>query len=255
MFFVLSKVLQYLVMPLTVVCVLLLLSAGLKNQRWKKITFWAGLSLLLFFSNDFIANEVMRSWEIKTTAYAAMRKYEMGIVLTGATIPLLEPDDRIYFQRGADRVTHTVQLYKLGLIRKILISGGSGRLTEAEEPEANKFQRAMMLMGVDSVDILLEGETRNTHESAVEVEKLLDTLNIRAEDCLLITSAFHMRRSLACYQKVGLSLTPFSTDFYSHPRHYYPDAFIVPKVEALNTWQKLIKEWVGIVAYKMAGYI
>jgi len=255
MFFVLSKVLQYLVMPLTVVCVLLLLSLVLKNQRWKKVTFWSGLSLLLFFSNDFIANEVMRSWEIKTTAYADMRPYKLGIVLTGATIPFLEPDDRIYFQRGADRVTHTVQLYKLGLIEKILISGGSGRLTETEEPEASKFQRAMMLMGVDSVDILLEGETRNTHESAVEVKKLLDTLNIRAEDCLLITSAFHMRRSLACYQKVGLSLTSFSTDFYSHPRHYYPDAFIVPKVEALNTWQKLIKEWVGIVAYKMAGYI
>jgi uncharacterized SAM-binding protein YcdF (DUF218 family) len=255
MFFVLSKVLQYLVMPLTVVCALFLLSVVLKNQRWKKITFWSGFSLLFFFSNSFVANEIMRGWEIKTPAYATMRPHKMGIVLTGATIPFLQPDDRIYFQRGADRVTHTVQLYKLGLLEKILISGGSGRLTEAEEPEADKFQRAMIMMGVDSADIMLENETRNTHESAVEVSKLLDSLNFRSEDCLLITSAFHMRRSLACYEKVGLALEPFSTDFYAHPGHYHIDAFIIPKVEALAIWQKLIKEWVGFVAYKIAGYI
>jgi len=255
MFFVLSKILQYLVMPLTVVCVLFILSATLKNIRWKKITFWSGFALLLLFTNSFVANEIMRRWEIKTPAFSSMRPHKMGIVLTGATIPFLQPDDRIYFQRGADRVTHTVQLYKLGLIEKILISGGSGRLTDDEEPEADKFQRAMILMGVDSTDIMLENETRNTHESAVEVRKLLDSLAFRAEDCLLITSAFHMRRSMACYEKVGLKLEPFSTDFYAHPARYHLDAFIIPKVEALIIWQKLVKEWVGFVAYKIAGYI
>jgi uncharacterized SAM-binding protein YcdF (DUF218 family) len=113
----------------------------------------------------------------------------------------------------------------------------------------------MIMMGVDSADITIENETRNTHESAVEVKKLLETMNVPSSDCLLITSAFHMRRSLACYRKVGLELQPFTTDFYAHERRYHVDAFIVPKVEALLVWHKLAKEWVGMLAYKMAGYI
>ncbi len=214
-----------------------------------------GLILLFFFSNDFIANEIMNVWEVKTTAFNEMKPHKLGIVLTGATVPFLQPDDRVYFSRGADRVTHTVQLYSLGLIQKILISGGTGRLTEKDEPEADKFKKAMIMMGVSEEDIFIENETRNTFESAVKVKPMLDSLQFNAEDCLLITSAFHMRRSLACYRKAGVNIEAFSTDFYAHPRAFYPDVLFIPKIEAMIIWHKLVKEWVGLVAYKIAGYI
>ena len=113
----------------------------------------------------------------------------------------------------------------------------------------------MMLMGIPDSSIILENETRNTAESAIEVKKLLDSLNIEAKNCLLITSAFHMRRSLACYRHQGVELESFSTDFFTHPRVFHLDVLIVPKLEAMNIWTKLIKEWVGFVAYKMAGYV
>jgi len=113
----------------------------------------------------------------------------------------------------------------------------------------------MVMMGVPDSVILIENETRNTAESAIQVRPLLDSLGIRAEDCLLITSAFHMRRSLACYRKVGLALQPFSTDFYAHPRRFYPDSLIIPSLEAMYLWQKIFKEWTGMLAYKVAGYI
>ncbi len=237
------------------VCLLFGACAWVKNQRWKKRLFWTAFGLLLFFSNDFIATECMRAWEIKTKAYKDMKPHAMGIVLTGATVPFLKPDDRVYFSRGADRVTHTVQLYKLGLLQKILISGGSGKLMDADEPEANKFQKVMVLMGVPEEDILLENETRNTYESAGKVKPMLDSLHFKPEDCLLITSAFHMRRSLACYRKAGLTIDSFSTDFYAHPRTFFPDTFLIPRIESMVIWSKLIKEWLGFAAYKIAGYI
>lgn len=242
-------------MPVSLVCMLLLASALVKNSRWKKRLFWSGLGLLLFFSNDFIANSVMRAWEIEAVPYKSMQPHQLGIVLTGSTLPKQYPNDRVYFHRGADRVTHTVQLYKLGLIEKILISGGSGRIAARYEPEANLFRDAMIMMGVDSAAILIENETRNTYESAVAVKLMLDSLGYTASDCLLITSAFHMRRSLACYRKAGVDLKPFSTDFYAEPPEYYPDTFLVPKIGALGMWHKLVREWVGMVAYKVAGYI
>ncbi|HMG90433.1 MAG TPA: YdcF family protein [Chryseolinea sp.] len=255
MFFILSKTISFLALPFTVVIVLLMFSAFWKNPRWKKRFFWSGMGLLFFFSNDFIANESMRAWEIKTKAFEDMNPHELGIVLTGATIPLLEPGDRVYFQRGADRVTHTVQLYKLGLIKKILVSGGTGAIKNVDEPEADKFKKAMVMMGIPEEDILIENQTRNTYESAVAVSKMLDSLQFKAEECLLITSAFHMRRSLACYRKANLDIEPFSTDFYAHPRFFYPDGLLIPSIDAVFLWHKLFKEWMGLAAYKVAGYI
>ena len=255
MFFFLSKTLNYLTMPLTIICICLLASVFIKNTIWKKRFFLAAIMLLFLLTNEFIANELMRVWETDPRPFSAVEKHKLGIVLTGATIARPYPDDRVYFQRGADRVVHTVQLYKLGLIEKILISGGSGRLIDIGEREADQFKEAMELMGVPTDAIIIENETRNTHESAVEVKKILNQFNIQASECLLITSAFHMRRSLACFRKVELELEPFSTDFYSHEREYYFDSFIVPKLDALIIWHKMVREWVGFVAYKMAGYI
>jgi uncharacterized SAM-binding protein YcdF (DUF218 family) len=255
MFFFLSKTLDFLAMPFTVICAVVLWAWIVKNHKLKQRLTLSAFVMLIFFSNDFIANEMMRTWEVDTLPFSELKPHTLGIVLTGATIPLLKPDDRVYFARGADRVTHTVQLYKLGFIKKILISGGSGRLLGEEDPEANKFQKAMILMGVPGHDIILENATRNTYESALAVKPMLDSLNYRAQDCLLITSAFHMRRSLACYRKVGLNIEPFTTDFYAHPRNFYPDTLFVPHLDAMVLWHKLAKEWLGFIAYKVAGHI
>lgn len=255
MFFFLSKTLNYLVMPLTIVVVLLLASRLLRSALWRRRLLWAGVILLLFFTNEFVANEIMKRWEVDGRAFNSMHKYKLGIVLTGAAIPELKPDDRVYFGKGVDRVVHTVQLYKLGLIDKILVSGGSGRLIDIGEREADRVRDVMVLMGVPDSVIMIEDWTRNTHESAIEVKKLLNEQGYSSSECLLITSAFHMRRSLACYRNVGLTPDDFSTDFYAHQSVYYPDAFFVPKLDALIIWHKLVREWVGFAAYWIAGYV
>lgn len=255
MFFVLSKTLNFLVLPLTMVFISFVLSVLIKKQPWKKRFFWTGFILLIFFSNDFISNEVMKVWEIDPKPFNEMRSYNLGIVLTGATQSFIQPDDRVYFQRGADRVTHTIQLYKLGLIKKILVSGGTGLLLKDGEPEADKFRKVMTLAGIPEHDILIENKTRNTGESAIAVKKMIDSLRYEPKDCLLITSAFHMRRSLACYNKVGLNVEPFSTDFYGLPKKFFFSSILLPSIQGFIIWEKLFKEWTGLVAYKLAGYV
>ena len=254
MFFVLSKTLSFFALPLTLVFTFFILFVLVKKQPWKKRFFWIGFSLFIFFSNDFISNEIMRAWEVDTKPFVETQAHEVGIVLTGTTQSDIQPDDRVYFQRGADRVTHTIQLYKLGLIKKILVSGGSGRLLDNDEPEADKYQKVMIMAGVNEADLIIENKTRNTYESAVAVKQMIDSLHIKAEDCLLITSAFHMRRSMACYRKAGLEVEPFTTDFYGVPDKPFIAIFF-PSVQALIIWEKLFKEWTGLIAYKIAGYI
>jgi uncharacterized SAM-binding protein YcdF (DUF218 family) len=255
MFFFLSKTLSYFIRPLSAICISFLSSLFVRNPKWKRRFLYAGLILLFFFSNEFIANEVMRTWEVKVTAFNALnRKYEYGILLCGVAKSETGPKDRVYIGSAADRVNHTLQLYKLGFIRKILISGGSGRLIDIGEKEAQELGSLLQLMGVPETDILLENGSRNTHESAVEVKKILESLTT-PDQCLLVTSANHMRRSIACFSKVGWVVEPFSTDFLSHDRKFTLDVLLVPKLEAIVVWQVLIKEWAGYCAYWVVGYL
>ena len=138
--------------------------------------------------------------------------------------------------------------------KKILISGGSGRLIDIGEREADELSTLLQLMAVPPEDILVESNSRNTHESAVEVKKML--LGITTPDhCLLITSANHMRRSSACFTKAGWPMDNFSVDFLSHNRKFSFDVLFIPKMEAMNNWSVLMKEWTGYVAYWIVGYV
>jgi uncharacterized SAM-binding protein YcdF (DUF218 family) len=254
MFFVLSKVLNFLTNPLIFVFGFLIASVLVRRAHLKKRFFWIAFSLLLFFSNDFISNEAMQAWEVEPTPYASITKvYDLGIVLTGVTLNDREPADRVYFHHGADRVTHTIQLYKKGIIKKILISGGTGRLITEARPEADEIQDVMVMAGVPASDIIIERESRNTHESAVNVKEMLKDEN--GNNYLLITSGFHMRRSIACFRKVDLPADVFSADFYTHPRYFTPDVLLIPKADSIVLWQRLFKELLGIAAYWAAGYI
>lgn len=255
MFFVLSKTLSYLAMPLVIISILLLVSIFIKSSRWKKILFRLALLLLLFFSNEFICNEVVLLWEVAPTPFNQItKKYEYGILLTGVTKSETELTDRVFLNRGADRITHTLQLYRMGIIKKILISGGNGNLKKVKKQEADNVADVLRLMGVPDSVLIIENVSRNTHESAMEINKRFQG-QVNPSECLLITSAFHIRRSAACFVHEGWPVDTFSTDLSSHPRKFTFDVLLVPKTEAMGNWQLLIKEWIGMLAYKLAGYI
>ncbi|MCE7862419.1 MAG: YdcF family protein [Bacteroidetes bacterium CHB5] len=255
MFFILSKTINFLAMPLVLVCLFWIASRFIQHSQWKKRLALTALILLLIISNDFITNEVALLWEPPATPYHQIsKKYKLGILLTGVTKSNMQPDDRIYFQRGADRVTHTLQLYKLGIIEKILVSGGSGSLTKRARQEADEIAEALLLMGVPETDILIENQSRNTHESAVAVKAMLQN-RYQPTDCLLITSAYHMYRSDACFKKAGWPCDTFTCDFLSHNRKFTPDVLFIPKAESVTIWTTLMREWAGLVAYKFSGYI
>jgi uncharacterized SAM-binding protein YcdF (DUF218 family) len=255
MFFVFSKILAFLTQPLAISVILMVSAWAVKNARWKKILFRTGFILLLFTSNYFIANEAMRAWEVPVTTYKSVTKtYDFGVLLTGVTKTEMVPKDRVYFNRGADRATHTLQLYKLGIIKKILVSGGSGRLNGTGVKEADDLADFLRLAGVPGEDIVIENRSKNTHESAEEVKAILAGLD-GPKDLLLVTSGYHMRRSMACFRKAGVDIDAFSAEPTAEPRVYTPDALFIPRLDAIGIWQTLLKEWVGFIAYWLVGYV
>ena len=251
MFFILSKTVYFLAKPFTWVVLSLLLSVLIPRSRKQHLG--VGLGLLLFFSNPWISNQVMRIWEVPPESIATLPTYSVGIVLGGLTTDK-EPRDRVHVSGSADRLLHAVQLYRQKKIKKILVSGGSGKIFRDQIPEAVLLERLLLLSGIPAQDIMVEAESRNTRENALNCAKLL---NERFPDgeYLLITSAYHLRRAEACFLKVGVPVNPFATDFRSDAPKYTPDLLLLPSVAAVEGWEIVIREAVGMAAYAVVGYI
>lgn len=254
MFFYISKIISFLFTPIIWVFSLLLIALFLKEVRRKRKIFVAALILFYFFSNSFILEEVNRIWEVPATQYKDLGTYEAGIVLGG----MLNYDiefDRIQFYRGADRLFQAVELYKRGVIKKIYFAGGSGSIEFSYLKEGVFVRRYLLTLGIPDADIWIENESRNTRENAAYANEFLVKKNAGSGKFLLITSAFHMRRALACFRKVGLDVAPYSTDRNAGPeRRYSLEHFLIPSVNTFMMWDAIIHEWVGIVVYKLKGY-
>lgn len=251
MFFLLSKTLYFLAMPITMVVLSLILCIGWK--RYRKQFFILGFGLLLLFTNPFLANLLMRAWEIAPKPLTTLPSYKVGIVLGGITADK-EPRDRVHVVGDAERILHAIQLYREEKIQKILLSGGSGKLFVDSIPEAIWLKKILVDAQVPERDILIEDRSRNTRENAVNSQALLALENDTAAS-LLITSAYHMRRAEACFEKIGMSVDIFPVGVRSEPLTFTPDKLLIPNASALSTFEVVIREMVGTVAYRVAGYI
>lgn len=252
MFFYLSQFLSFLVMPLTIAIILLLVGA-----IWKRKTiFWSGMILLFFFSNQFISNFAMHSWEPDFKSFESLGNYDVGIVLTGVTNLNKTSYDRTFFNKGADRATHAVQLYKLGKINKILITGGQGLNPTNTNTEAELLRDFMVIAGVPEQDLFIENKAVNTYQNAALTKETLIENGIPINQTqLLITSAFHIKRAKGCFDKVGIQTETFPVDYYAEDIRFSFSKLIAPEPYSIYIWHKLFKEWIGIVVYWMVGYM
>lgn len=238
-------------MPVTLIVLAFLLSWFYKKYR--RLFLLVGLILLLVFTNYFLSNALVRWWEVPPTPLSELPNYEVGIVLGGITSDK-EPRDRVHVSGAADRILHAIHLYRIGKIDKILISGGSGKILKDSIPEAELLKKILLLSKVPKSDIMIEASSRNTHENASFSAEILNERYVN-ERYLLITSAFHMRRAEACFKKVGLEVDPFSVDMRGNEFEFTPDELIIPTSAAIGNWEVVIREIVGMLAYKISGYI
>lgn len=255
MFFILSKLLLFLVSPFTWMLITGYFAFFSKKAKRKKRSRISLLVISLFFSNTFIFKEACRQWEVFGTPVSKVGHYDVAVVLTG----MAEYNNDLHTlsaRRGFDRMVQTLTLYKQHKIKKILITGDNGYLTDNGLHEASQMKQLLIGWGIPAKDILTEEKSRNTYENAVETKKLLTPMLRPGSKILLVTSGTHMRRARACFLKAGLQFDTMSTDLYTGPKRYYTfEDFIIPSADTLNEWQKLLKEIVGYVAYALTGKI
>ena len=245
MFYTASKLLAFLSQPIIWIFILLIIALFYKSQRRKILII--SISAFYFFSNSFIADEFARLWEVKR--FIPNSTYDVGIVLGG-----IADYDKITkthnFNKNVDRLMDAKQLYHKGIIKKIMLSGGNGLLSNDEYIESEAMRDHLLVNKIPISDIIIENTSRNTIENAMNSAEILkEKYNEGA--FLLITSANHMRRAQLCFNKANLEITAFPTDCTTSYRSTGYDYILFPRVEALDRWRNLIHEWIGYIVYKM----
>ncbi len=253
MFFIFSKILAFLISPLTWVFTLCIIAIFAKDKIRKKKLCIAAVIILYIFSNPFLVDEAMRHWEVTTPDLKPTQKYKYAIVLGGMS-GYDARQDKPQFLRSADRLFQVLPLVGNKQIKKIIITGGSGSIKHPEEKEAAILKRYLLKCGYADSAIIVENESRNTRENALFTKHLMDSLHIK-DSTLFITSAFHLRRAIGCFNKVGIkNIVVYPTDRYSGPRKIEFDFLLIPNPEALAESTLLLHEIMGWVVYKVKGY-
>lgn len=254
MFFIISKIVDYLLSPLGWIVILIIIGLIRWKINNKKGVMIAGVSLLLFFTNPFIGDEFIRRWEIGLTPFPdSSIKYEAGVLLGGDIATYDHQTERIIFQSGADRLMQAMHLYEQGIIKKIIVSGGSSQLGNNGDKESVIVKNYLTDVGMPVKDIIIDSLSANTHQNIDNVIKILEDREINSE-IILITSSLHMRRASECFTVHGTKVVMYPTGKITGKRKYNFNHLVVPSVNTLKYWDWLLHEWVGYLSYKFMNY-
>jgi uncharacterized SAM-binding protein YcdF (DUF218 family) len=151
-------------------------------------------------------------------------------------------------QNMLPRVVTAARLHqRLGV--PVLVSGGSIRLKG--QSEAAVARRFLTDLGVPRRMVIVEGQSRDTLENALFTKVLLKTGGYR--NPVLVTSAYHMKRAVRTFERIGLNVTPFPSDFFVPTESDLIWKSWLPTAESLWVSKRALHEYVGLVYYRLAG--
>jgi len=128
--------------------------------------------------------------------------------------------------------------------RPLVLSGGA---SIGVIPEAKVMRELLLEFGVEEKDIYADLKSRDTFENALYVGKICERIGCRK--ITLVTSAFHMRRSLHVFSKIGVEVQPYPTDFKFEGKYNLYSLF--PKYSVFYDSSIAIREYIGILFYSL----
>ncbi len=250
--FLLSKLFLLLLKPLTWIIIFFLIGLISKNPKRKRRWLVISFIMLLFFSNPFFFRLLAKGYEKKPVVLNDTEKYQAGIVL-GGFVDYNVKKDKAYFNEASDRFIETALLYKTGHIGKIIVSAGNGYLAENNFQEASFVKNHLVQLGIPADDIFTDGLSRNTYQNAQYTKKICDSLHLTGP-FLLISSAIHLPRAEASFEKQRMNVRPYPCDFIAQSvmNNFWED-YLLPSSFTLHEWDILIKEISGLIIYKILG--
>jgi uncharacterized SAM-binding protein YcdF (DUF218 family) len=257
LFFFLTKILGFFLLPSNLLITLGLLSVAMLMTRYAHLgrrllvvsvlmIAVAGLSPL---GNLLILPLEQRfpNWN-----WNEMRIAPDGIVVLGGAIgpELSLTRSEVSLNESAERVTVLAALARKYPNARIIYSGGNGGLIMREGNEAQFALKLFESFGIDRARITLEDRSRNTIENAIFSKQLANPKP--GEHWWLVTSGYHMPRSIGVFRAAGFEVEAYPVDY----RTRGPIDALVPfrsVSEGLGRTDTAAREWVGLFAYWVTG--
>lgn len=252
--FIAAKLLAFLTQPLA--WVLVLLALGLTLQRWRRTAAglrWAALLVLVVQGWQPLPDALLRQLEARhpgPSRQADLSRYAGLVVLGGALEPayVWAGHDQPALNDAAERMTAGLPLLQRYPHFQLLFTGGEGDLLAQGMSEAERARRFYHSMGVAPQRLLFEAASRTTYENAVMSAALPGVDKTRP--WLLVTSASHMPRALATFEKAGWNVTPYPVDYQSGLQTPWSRYSLA---KGASTWHLALHEYAGLLAYQLSG--
>ena len=250
MILILERILDAILSPLLLAWLLIIISlaAQLRNSRRVAIFATVGGAVILWLAgNTVIGYFLARTLEMQNVPSGELPRADAIVVLAGVTSKAYPPQPVPHLGAGADRLVYTAMLYKENKAPLVIFSGNNA--------ESAEMTQVMEMMGIPKSAMLGENASlQNTYGGARDLKPTLISHNVRT--VLLVTSAIRMPRALAVFRSLGIEPIPAPTDFTT--RRMPPALNIIGTFVPFGGygyWSAAIHEIVGLVGYRLAGWI
>ena len=253
--FLFKKIMGTIISPVPICIEILLLGLFLlwftRKQKIGKIIISIGVISLATLSCNAISNILLRPLEYK---YPPLLKLEeihdvkWIVVLGGGHIS--DPQIPINSQlsdASIARLVEGIRLLNMLSESKLILSGGSAF---DPVPNAKVIAEVALAIGVAEQDLVLESVSKDTKDEARLIKKIVGN-----DRFVLVTSASHMSRSMALFEKLGMQPIPAPTNYWVKKRQRISPGIFFPNSDSLRKAARAFHEYLGLAWGKLRGQI
>jgi uncharacterized SAM-binding protein YcdF (DUF218 family) len=257
LFFVLSKTLGIMLLPTNFLIGVGLVGVILLATRFARLgrnLAVASVVLLAICGFSPLGNWLLYPLEQRFPPWDAARGAPDGIIVLGGSIHADVSAERgtPVVGSAADRIIAAAALAQRYPNARVVFTGGSANLLANDAREADYAGAIFENLGIAKSRLIMERRSRNTQENA-EFSKALVAPKA-GEHWLLVTSAFHMPRSVGLFRKAGFAVEPYPVDWRVGGRANL-FAFANFAIDGLIQTDIAVREWIGLLAYRLTGKI
>ena len=179
---------------------------------------------------------------------AAMPKADAIVVLSGM-LRMVEGAPLGEWSDAADRFEGGIELYRAGKAPLLVFTGGWIPWKPTHIPEGLLLSKRAVLLGIPREAIRVTEKVQNTAEEAVAISRMPIPAKGKRTTILLVTSAYHMPRSLMLFEQAGLKAIPYPVDFRFEKDVGLTVLRFLPNTDALQRSESALREMLGLAYY------
>ena len=250
-----SKTVGYMLLPSNFLIGLGLLGAILLLTRFDRLgrrLMVTALLLLAICAYSPLANLLLYPLEQRFPKWDSSRGDPDGIIVLGGPLDadLSAAHGVPVISGAADRIIGAATLAHRFPNARLVYTGGSPNLLHNDAKEADYATALLQGLGIPKSRLTMERQSRNTRENAEFTKEIVKPKP--GERWLLVTSAYHMPRSIGLFRKAGFKVEAYPVDWKVGTQEDLFKYYVV-----LSNGLQLVdigaREWLGLIAYRLAG--